>query len=486
MNVKKNYLYTLVYQLTVMLVPLITVPYVSRVLLSEGVGIFAYTSSVAQYFSLIGMLGIGVYGNKMIAMSRDDKKTMSENFIGIYLLQFILSSVSVFGYLILVFLFIHTDRQIALIQTVALLGTLADCYWFFSGLEQFGKIVLRNILIKVTGLIAIFIFVRHAGDLALYTWIICLTTFLGQSVMWLYIRRLIVFVPLSWRMVTKHFRPTLVYFLPEVAMQIYFVLDKTMIGILSAKSEVGIYDYADKIQKMALSIVTSLGTVMLPRMAHTFATGQFDRARAYLAKSLDFSTLLAIPIMFGLAGIAQEFVPWYMGNSFIKCVNVLVLISPTVFLMAWSGVFGTQYLVPLGKMKEYTLSLYTGAIINFTINLLLIRSLGSIGASIGTLAAELSVTLVQLYFVRAAVPFRKILPRMALYLCAGTTMYLLVRSVGMHLGVSVMTSFIQAGAGALCYFVIIIIFEYFMKGGIVLNEIKRKFMRMNEGLSDSR
>lgn len=479
-------MYTLIYQITVMIVPLITVPYVSRVLLSEGVGIFAYTSSVVQYFSLIGMLGIGVYGNKVIAMSRDDKKKMSENFIGIFLLQFLLSSLSIFGYLILVFLFVHTDRQIALIQTVALLGTLADCSWFFSGLERFGKIVLRNVSIKVTGVIAVFIFVRHSGDLNLYTWIMGLTTFLGQFVMWFYIRRLIVPVRLSWKMVTRHLRPTLIYFLPEVAIQIYFVLDKTMIGLLSVKSEVGIYDYADKIQKMALSVVTALGTVMLPRMAHTFATRQYEKAKNYLAKSLDFSTLLSIPIMFGMAGIAQEFVPWYMGNSFLKCIDVLILISPTVFLMAWSGVFGTQYLVPLGKMKEYTLSLYAGAVINFTVNLFLIHPFGSIGASVGTLAAELSVTLVQLYFVRKVVLFRKILPRMALYLCAGTAMYLLIRSLGTHLGVSVMTTFIQVAAGAFCYFAIIIIFEYFMRGGILLNEIKRRFMRIDEGLSDSR
>ncbi|WP_239984953.1 oligosaccharide flippase family protein [Sporolactobacillus pectinivorans] len=477
---RRNYMYTVLYQCTVMLVPLITVPYVSRVLLPEGIGVFAYTSSIAQYFSLIGMLGIGVYGNKIIAMSRDDKKEMSRNFFGIYCLQIFLSALSILGYLALVFLFIHSERQIAMIQTIALLGTLADCTWFFSGLELFGGIVLRNTLIKVVGLIAIFIFVKHAGDLALYTWIMCLSTFLGQLVMWFYVRKLIVRVHLSFRSVLKHIRPTLVYFLPEVALQIYFVLDKTMIGLLSTKSEVGIYDYSDKIQKMALSVVTSLGTVMLPRMTHTFASGQFNRAKHYIMKSLDFSTLLGIPITFGLAGIAKEFVPWYMGDSFMKCVTVLILISPTIFLMAWSGVFGSQYLVPLGKMKEYTLSLYAGAIVNFTVNLFLIRSFGSIGASIGTLAAELSVTLVQIYFIKNIIPFKKILPRTVIYLFAGAVMYLLVRAAGQYLGSSIITTVVQIGVGSCSYLMIIMVCEYFMKGGILLNELKKRMGWINE------
>lgn len=480
MNVKKNYLYTVLYQFTAMLVPLITVPYVSRILQPQGVGVFAYTSSVAQYFSLVGMLGISVYGSKVIAMSRDDRKKMSENFFGIYTLQVLLSTASILCYLILVFSLIRTDRLIAAIQTVAILGTLADCAWFFIGLEQFGKIALRNILIKATGLAAIFIFVRHTGDLALYTWIMCLTAFLGQSIMWVYVRRLTVRVRVTRRSVVRHLRPTLVYFLPEVAMQIYFVLDKTMIGILSVKSEVGIYDYSDKIRMMALSVVTSLGTVMLPRMAYTFASGQMERAKTYITKSLDFSTLLGIPIMFGLAGIAREFVPWYMGDSFIKCVSVIMLTSPTILMMAWSGVFGTQYLVPVGRMKAYTLSLYAGALINFVLNLFLIRPMGSIGAAIGTLAAELTVTCVQLYFVRRMIPFRKIIPKMVVYLFAGSVMYALVRMIGNHGGVSVGTTFIQIGVGTLSYFIMIMICDYFMKGGILLDEVRRRISRMKE------
>ncbi|MCO7177117.1 oligosaccharide flippase family protein [Sporolactobacillus kofuensis] len=473
-SIKKNYLYNLIYQVIVLILPLITVPYISRVLLPKGVGIFAYTSSVVQYFILIGMLGIGTYGNKVIAMTRDNKKLMSENFFSIYFLQLAISLFSVVSYLLMVTLFVSEDKGIAYIQTIALLGSVIDCSWFFSGLELFKKIVTRNIVVKIIALIAIFIFVKGPDDLGTYTYIMCLSIFIGQLIMWFYIRSHIIFVHVSFEKINKHLRPTIVYFLPQIAAQVYFVLGKTMIGMLSSKSEVGIYDYADKMKAMALAVVTSLGTVMLPRMAHTFVMGQIEKAKGYIMKSLEFSTLLAVPIMFGLAGIAKEFVPWYMGDSFTKCIIVLVLMSPTIFLIAWSGVFGSQYLVPLGKMREYTLSLYAGAFVNLIANLLLIRPYGSIGAAIGTLLAELAVTLVQLYFIKSEIRLVKILPSTLIYLCAGLVMYLVVRIIGLSMGVSILTTLIQIIAGVISYLVIVLISEYIRGNGIMLNEVKKR------------
>ncbi|GEB77512.1 flippase [Sporolactobacillus inulinus] len=477
MSIKKNYIYNLIYQIMVMVLPLITVPYVSRVLLSNGVGIFAYTSSVVQYFILLGMLGIGTYGNKVIAMTRDNKKEMSENFFSIYLLQLIISLLSVISYLALVVFFVRDDRNIAYIQTIALLGTVFDCTWFFSGLEQFKKIVTRNILVRIIALAIIFIFVKTPKDLDLYTYIMCLSTLAGQLLMWFYVKHEVIRVKLSFQSVIKHLKPTLVYFLPQVAAQVYFVLGKTMIGLISTKSEVGIYDYADKMKSMALAVVTSLGTVMLPRMAHTFSTGQIDKAKDYIKKSMDFSTLLAVPIMFGLAGIAHEFVPWYMGSDFIKSGSVLVIMSPTIFLMAWSGVFGSQYLVPLGKMREYTISLYVGAAANLVFNLILIQPFGSIGAAFGTLAAELAVTLAQIYFVKDKISLAKLFPNTVICVGAGAVMYLFVRVLGIIMGVSILTTVVQVLTGFIIYVLIILLVEYVKRDGVILNEIHRRKQR---------
>lgn len=457
-----------------MILPLITVPYVSRVLEPEGVGTFAYTYSIVHYFTLIGMLGIGTYGNKMVAMTRDNKELLSRTFLSIYSLQLILSLTSVIGYLIIVLNFFQEDRLIALIQIINLIAVIIDISWFFSGLEQFKKIVTRNILIKIVSLIVIFIFVKNQDDLAIYTFIMGLSIFAGQIIMWLYVKDHIVHVSVSFNSIVQHVRPTFVYFLPQVAAQIYFVLNKTMIGLVSSKSEVGIYDYADKILKLSLAIVTSLGTVMLPRVANTFAKGDFSKVRDYIIKSLDFSTLLAVPIMFGLAGIANEFIPWYLGEGFLGSIIVLIILSPTILLMSWSGVFGSQYFVPLGKMKEYTTSLYMGAIVNLIVNLILIKSYGALGAAIGTLFAEIAVFLTQLFFVRKEVHIVKVIPPTLYYLISGTIMFAIVRLTGHLLGSSILTTFAQVVLGSITYIATVIFFEWICKDGLIIKEIQRR------------
>lgn len=473
MSVKKNYAYNLLYQLLTVSLPLITVPYISRVLGSNGVGIYAYTSSIVQYFCLLGMLGISTYGNKSIAVVRDNRKKLSETFLGIYAIQVIMSFISLTGYFLLIFVGLKEDKSIAIIQSIMIFSTAIDCSWLFSGLEKFKKIVMRNILVKVLTLVSMFIFVKTKSDLPIYTLIMCCGTFFGQFIMWLSVGKYIDFSKVKIIEIYKHFRPTLSYFIPQIAIQIYFVLDKTMLGVLSSKSEVGIYEYADKILKIYLAFVTSLGTVMLPRMANTFSKGDFKRANKYLSYSLDFSTLIAIPIMFGLAGIAKEFIPWYLGAEFIKSNVVLIIISPTILLMSWSGVFGTQYLLALSKMRLYSISVYSGAAVNLIINLIFISKMGSIGAAIGTICAEATVTLVQLNYVKHSLDIKMVLKRAINYFFAGTVMFGAVRLLGNIMGASFLTTFLQIIIGGFIYIAILLLLDIYKREGLLYEEFSK-------------
>lgn len=420
------------------------------------------------------MLGIGTYGNKIIATLRENKRELSCAFLNIYCLQLLLSLISVLGYLLFVFMFFHKYKVVALIQTFFLLSSVIDCSWLFSGLEQFKKIVTRNVIIKVLGLIATFLFVKSSSDLGVYTLIMGLSTFLGQLIMWAYVKDYIVLVPVSWKDILQHLKPTFIYFIPQIAVQVYFVLNKTMIGILSTNGEVGIFDYADKIVKIALTIVTSLGVVMLPRMANTFAKGDMERAKIYIQKSLEFTTLLAIPIMFGLAGIAKEFVPWYMGKDFYGCVNVLIIVSPTIFFMAWSGVFGSNYLVPLGKMKKFSISLYSGALVNLIVNLILIKPYGAGGAAVGTLCAEFTVALVQLLSIKKEINLNSVFPKTLSYLISGGIMYFIVRYIGDTFGSSAIVTLSQIIVGSFVYFSVVILIELLHRDGLITSEIKQR------------
>ncbi|WP_019242597.1 MULTISPECIES: oligosaccharide flippase family protein [Bacillus] len=349
---------------------------------------------------------------------------------------------------------------------------LVDCSWFFSGLEKFKQIVIRNTIVRVLSIVLLFLFVETPNDLPTYSLIMTGTIFIGQLVLWIGMKNYLILVPIKIQDVWKHVKPTVSYFVPQIAIQIYFVLNKTMIGIFSVESEVGVFDYADKILKVSLAFVTSLGTIMLPKIAYIFSNGKTEEVKKYLFKSLDFSSFIATPIMLGLAGISIEFIPWYLGEEFKRSITVLIIICPTIFFMAWSGVFGTQYLLAIGRMKPYTISVYTGAFVNLVLNLFLIKPFGAIGASIGTLFAELVVMLVQLVAIREQIELKKIFLKVIYYAGAGIVMFLVVRIIGVYLGAKIITTVLQIIVGALIYLSIILIKEYVEKDGLVLNELK--------------
>lgn len=473
MSVKKNYFYNLFYQIITIFFPLITIPYVSRVLGSHGVGVYAYTNSIVQYFVLFGMLGLGTYGSKSIAASRDTKKCLSETFLSIYGLQLMMTTLALVIYFLFIKFSIIGYTTIMYIQGIALLSCLLDCSWFFTGLEKFKQIVIRNTIVKVTSVLLLFLLVKTSNDLAMYTIIMTVSTLVGQIVLWFGIKEYICIVPIKFTQILKHFKPTLAYFIPLVAIQVYTVLNKTMIGIFSTETEVGVFDYSDKILKVSLTFITSLGTVMLPQVAYLSSNGELKKVRIYLFKSLDFSTFIAIPIMLGLAGSSIEFIPWYLGDDFHKAIYILMVICPTIFFISWGNVFGSQYLLPLGKVKQYTICVYIGAIVNLVFNLFLIRPYGAMGAAVSTLFAEFAVMVTQLIFMRSEIAFKKIFLKTIDYFIAGFLMFCVIRIIGFYLGSRIITTLLQVSVGGITYILIVIIIEYIKKDGLVLNELKR-------------
>ena len=189
-------------------------------------------------------------------------------------------------------------------------------------------------------------------------------------------------------------------FIPQIAIQIYLLLDRTLLGVLTNNVQVGYYDNSQKMVKLVLTIATSLGTVMMPRIANTFSSGDMDKVKDYVSKSFYFINGLAFPLMFGLMGIANELSPWFFTDKFKGIENLIVISSVIILAISWSNVLGMQLLVPLNRTKEFTISVTTGAVINLILNLILIKKLGAIGACISTIIAEFSVTIVQCYFVK--------------------------------------------------------------------------------------
>ena len=271
-SITKNYIYNLSYQILIIFLPLITTPYVSRVLGAENVGIYGYTLSIVTYFVLFGALGISMYAQREIAYVQSDIKERSKIFFEIIIFRFITMFVSIFLYYIF-FVNGNNYQNYYFILIMELVSTCFDISWFFQGLEEFKKTVIRNIIVKLISFICILVFVKTKNDLSIYILIYVLSNFIGNMSLWMYLPKYIEKIKINELNIFKHLKPTLWLFIPQIAMQIYTVLDKTMIGtIIEDKSEVGYYEQAQKIVKLCLTLVTSLGIVMVPRIANTFAS----------------------------------------------------------------------------------------------------------------------------------------------------------------------------------------------------------------------
>ncbi len=405
-QIKKNFIYNVIYQLLSLVLPLITVPYVSRVLGPSGVGIYSYTYSIAYYFMLFSMLGIKTYGNRVIAKTAENKKELSKNFISIYIIQLIMTSLMIIAYLTYIMFFNNNYKTIAIIQILFLVSCLFDINWFFFGLERFKLTVSRNIIVKIISLIGIFIFVKTSKDLWIYTLILSLGTLVSMLLLIPFLVKEICFVKVEKKDILKHVKPILVLFIPVIAISLYKIMDKIMIGKLSVINEVGYYEQAEKIINIPMGIVTALGTVMLPRISNLVSKGENEKVLLFTRKSINFMMFLAFPICFGLIAISSNFVPIFLGKGFIKTSQIIYYLAPTILLISFADVIRNQYLIPKEKDKVFVISVVGGAIINLTINFILIPKYHSIGACFGTIIAELFVMLYQTISVKNKLPIK--------------------------------------------------------------------------------
>lgn len=458
-KVIKNYLYNISYQLLVIILPLITTPYVSRVLGAKGIGTYGYTNSITQYFILFGCIGLNLYGQREIAYYQKDIGKRSKVFFELLILRIFTVSISIVLYYF-TFCQNKTYGFIFSIQIIDVIASMFDISWLYQGMEDFKKIVIRNTLVKICGLIIIFTFVKAQSDLPLYVLSYSITLLFGNLSMWMYLPKFVKKVKLNTLNINKHIRPTIVLFLPQIATSVYTMLDKTMIGALTGNTaEVGYYEQSQKIIKMAMTLATSLGTVMLPRAANMYKEGKMNEVRESMYTSFQFISFLAFPLCFGLIGISKGFVPWFFGNGYEKVVLNMVIISPIIIIIGYGNVVGTQFLLPTGRQKKYTVAVCVGMIVNLLLNLVLIPRFLSYGAAVATLIAETSVTLSQLYFIRSFFRLKKMIINIYKYIISSIMMLCCILLVSKIMPIGIIYTMIEIVIGIIVYFGVLIILK---------------------------
>ena len=451
MKVIKNYLYNAGYQILNMIIPLITVPYISRVLGAHDVGINEYTNSWVTFFFLMGQMGITLYGNREVAYHRDDLYKRSQTFWGVEALQLLTVSSAFVLYLVAVLLFSTTFKEFFLLQEIWIIATGVDISWYFMGLEEFRITVVRNTLVKIASLILIFTVVKTSNDLGKYILILGASQLVGNLTLWPYLRGNIVWVSIKKWHPFKHFYPSLLLFIPTVTTQVYLVLNRLMLGRMSTQADLGNFGQADKIVKFVLAVVTATGTVMLPHVANKFAKGDIKGVRNSLYSSFNFVSAIAIPMMFGLMAIAKKFGPWFLGREFVLAGSVIFLEAPIILLIAWSNVTGTQYLMPVNRVKEYTTSVTIGALSNVIFNFVLIGKYGANGAAIATVGSEFLVTASQLWMIHSTISRRKLFRETWKYLFCGMVMFIVVNRICSVINMTVANLILEVVVGAIIY-----------------------------------
>lgn len=481
----------MIYQLFITILPIILIPYISRTLTEVGTGIYAYTHSLVLYFSNIGLLGVRLYGNKMIASSKNVSEE-TKLFWEIFIMKAISCLCAIVLYIFFA-LFIFKDNQMLMwINGIWLLANLVDISWYFVGKENFKNIVIRNSIVKIISFALVLIFVKSINDLWKYALIMVGLEFVGQVIMWIDMRRIIkkriqltAFKPFT------HLKGMISLFIPQLVIQVYTIMNITMLGsILDDPAQTGFFDMSSKIVNMLLMIVTALGTVMMPRISRLHTNDNQTEISNLLMESTRVLLYVAIPISAGLLMISDYFVPWFFGNSYNPMVPVLLIYCLKIPIVVLTNVMGTQYLIPTGRDKLFTYSVLAGAIVNIIFNFLLIRNYGAIGAAISTLITEIVICLFLYAFCYKKLPslgktiiseWRTIIAAGIMFLMLSLTKTVLYENIMLYVGLFIETIFIKELMAILSLVVLgilIYVVINFVLGSTVQKRIVKKIIEL--------
>lgn len=408
----KNFLYNVIYQILIFIIPLILTPYISRVLGVRNIGVYSYTYSIISYFMLFAMLGINNHASRNIAKCFENKEKLSYTFCSIYSFQLICFFISNVAYIIFLLIFHYKYKNIMLVQSLFLVSSLFDINWLFFGLEKFKITISRNILIKVLSMILVFIFVKSPNDLWKYTLIMSGSTLLSQLYLWIFVRKEIIFVHVSKKEILSNLKPCLILFIPIISYSIYRIMDKTMLGSISNSIELGNYESAEKIINIPISFITALGTVMLPHMSKISK----EKLKKNIYSSFELSFFFVCPIFIFLEIIAGNFSSIFFGSGFKKTEYIIRIMMFTTLFSAISNIVRTNYLIPTKKDAIYVKSTIYGATANLILNVIFIKKYGAYGACIGTIAAELILMIYQSYHARDIIDFFRVFKLFVKYL----------------------------------------------------------------------
>lgn len=465
-----NYIYNLFAVVFEMVIPLITTPYLSRILEPDGIGIYSYTYSLILIFVLMGALGTATHGQRIIAMKKDDKNLYSKAFWEILIIRTF--SLSIFMIFYLFISFFSGYVIYFLIQIPYFFSAMLDITWFYQGLEDFKVITFKRIFIKLFGIFFIFIFVKNKEDLLLYLLILTLVQLLGNLSLWLNIKKYISKIPFKDLKVSDHYQDILIYFIPTIAYQLYSLIDKVFLGIFSSETETGFYEQAQKLVNTLISIIIAYNTVIKSRMANLYFNKDNNNIKSLLNNSINFVMLITMPIAFGLAAIAKNFVPCFFGEDYTKVEFLIYVFFPVIIFMSIKSSLNSMIFTPFGMQKKANVGECLAAIVNCVVSIVLIPIYGALGAVISTLISEFIIVIMLFVYCSKFLSICTFIKVTYKKIIAAILMFIFIFPISFYYD-SWLCILMQICLGAFIYFITLVILkdQYML---MIISKIKRR------------
>lgn len=472
-SIKKNFVYNLATQVLNVLVPLLTTPYLARVLHETGNGIYSYSYSIITYFILFANLGFNSYGQREIAKTRDNIIEKSRVFWEITILRsfFTLASFSVLISIVFTIGFGSNYNAVILTLSIQVFSIMFDINFFYQGEENFKAIAIRNFLIKSLGLICVFVFVKTEDDVWIYALCLSLVTLFSYLVMWpslfTKIRRIKVCEISLW----KHIKPAMLFFLPTLAITIYVIFDKTMIGLLSNNPDYnnGCYEQAYKINTVGMVFISLPSTILGPRNAYEYQKGNYGKIQKNIRFSLSYVWMIGLPLIAGFLVLSDNICFWFLGEGYAEVPLLLRIMSLRFFLSGFSSIIFEQIFVIIGKEKYMTIATSISCFINVILNLLLIPEMGAVGAAITTTISEVIVLFILLFLAvrKKLLTIKELIVPSWRYLLSTAIMFFIIFFIQANLSYSITSFLVISVIGMIVYFVVLLC----LKDNLVLSVV---------------
>lgn len=470
-GVKKNIFFQTIYEILLIIMPLLTSPYIARVLGAEKIGIYTLSYAIAYYFQIIASLGIKYHGTRTIASVKDNQDKLNKEFSSIFVFHTIFSICILIIYIFYLLFFVKENMIISLIQILNIIGIVFDISWFYFGIEKFKITTVLNSIIKIVTVALIFIFVKRPDDLWIYTLIMSLGIFLSYFTPWIFIKNRVKFIKPKLKEVLFHLKPMITLFIPIFAISLFGYMDKIMLGFSVSKIQTGLYENADKAISIPMTIIYAFSTVMLPRITALIDSGNKEKSKYYTRVSFKYMELLGIGMSFGLFCISDIFAVVFWGSEFKDCGILIKILAMSIPFKTYSCIIRTQYLIPKKKDKIYISSVLSGGLLNLILNLLLIQPLMSMGAAIATVTSEIFVMIYQSIAIKKEFPQKEYIKSFLFFFIPAVLMVIIIMVINNYMSKDLLSLIIELFVGFILYGGISVLYLYKTEDEVFANTI---------------